>query len=170
MDPQQRMLLETAYRALENGEPTKAPFLYLQSCTHRHPSSNQSPLAGIPITQISGSDTAVFTGYFTADYQQLAGKDPELMPTYAATGFAGSMLSNRISTFFNLTGPSVTIDTACSSSLVALDMACQSLRRGESSLVSLPHSTQYTAHPCDQPNPENHRPSSRAAISCSCWI
>ncbi|CAI6237085.1 unnamed protein product [Periconia digitata] len=108
LDPQQRLLLETTYRALEN--------------------------AGIPITQISGSDAAVFTGSFTADYQQLAGKDPELMPTYSTTGFAGSMLSNRISSFFNLTGPSMTIDTACSSSLVALDMACHSLRRCESSL------------------------------------
>ncbi|KAF2498730.1 putative polyketide synthase [Lophium mytilinum] len=108
MDPQQRGLLETTYRALED--------------------------AGIPISAISGTDASVFTGCFTADYLLLAAKDPERLPKYFATGSAGSMLSNRISTFFNLTGPSMTIDTACSSSLVALDMACESLRRGNSSL------------------------------------
>lgn len=45
------------------------------------------------------------------------------------------MLSNRISSYFDLTGPSVTIDTNCSSTLVALDVACGGLRRGTSSLV-----------------------------------
>lgn len=85
--------------------------------------------------QISGSDTSVHTGYFTADYMLASGKDPENGPKYSSTGMAGSMLSNRISTFFNLTGPSVSIDTACSSSLVALDLACKSLSQGDSSMV-----------------------------------
>jgi acyl transferase domain-containing protein len=66
----------------------------------------------------------------------LMGKDPEQMPKYATTGVAGAMLSNRISSFFNLLGPSVTLDTACSSSLVAFDLACQAIRDGQSSLVS----------------------------------
>jgi acyl transferase domain-containing protein len=43
------------------------------------------------------------------------------------------MLSNRLSYFYNLSGPSVTVDTACSASLVALNLACQSLRAGECS-------------------------------------
>ncbi|KAK3302901.1 putative polyketide synthase [Chaetomium strumarium] len=107
-DPQLRILLETAYRALEN--------------------------AGIPLSSISGSDTSVYTGCFTADYTLATSKDPENAPRYSATGMAQSMLSNRISAFFNLHGPSVTIDTACSSSLVALDMACRSIRTGESSM------------------------------------
>lgn len=85
--------------------------------------------------RIYGSDTSVHTGCFTADYLLTIGKDPELMPKYGGTGVAAAMLSNRISAFFNLHGPSVTIDTACSSSLVALDQACQSLRFGQSSLV-----------------------------------
>jgi len=92
-------------------------------------------VAGIPLSSISGTDAAVYTGCFTADYTLATAKDPEHAPRYSATGMAQSMLSNRISAFFNLTGPSVTIDTACSSSLVALDMACRSIRQGESSLV-----------------------------------
>ncbi|KAI9740047.1 MAG: polyketide synthase [Claussenomyces sp. TS43310] len=107
-DPQQRILLETTYRALEN--------------------------AGTPMHKINGSDTSVHTGCFTADYTLASAKDLENAPRYAGTGMAASMLSNRISTFFDLTGPSMTIDTACSSSLVALDMACEGLRQGKSSM------------------------------------
>ncbi|KAI0190176.1 putative polyketide synthase, partial [Xylaria flabelliformis] len=108
-DPQQRLLLETTFRALEN--------------------------AGITMDSISGSRTSVYTGFFTADYMLASAKDPENGPKYSSTGMAGSMLSNRISTFFNLTGASASVDTACSSSLVALDMACQSINRGESSMA-----------------------------------
>ncbi|KAI0138627.1 putative polyketide synthase [Hypoxylon sp. NC0597] len=108
-DPQQRILLETTYHALEN--------------------------AGIPMEIISGSDTSVYTGCFTADYTLNSAKDPDTLPKYAATGLAGSMLSNRISTFFGLTGPSLTVDTACSSSLVALDLACQSIVDGRSKMA-----------------------------------
>lgn len=85
--------------------------------------------------KVYGSDTSVHTGCFTADYLLMTAKDPELMPKYGGTGVAAAMLSNRISSFFNLHGPSSTIDTACSSSLVALDQSCQSLRLGQSSMV-----------------------------------
>jgi acyl transferase domain-containing protein len=87
------------------------------------------------MSNIYGTNTAVYTGCFTADYMMLMSKDPESMPKYTATGVAAAMLSNRISAFYNLHGPSMTIDTACSSSLVALDQACQSLRLGQSSMV-----------------------------------
>ncbi|KAF2690330.1 putative polyketide synthase [Lentithecium fluviatile CBS 122367] len=108
MDPQQRGLLEASYRALEN--------------------------AGLPMDRVYGTETSVHTGCFTADYMMVMGKDPELTPKFFATGVAAAMLSNRISSFYNLRGPSATIDTACSSSLVALDQACQSLRLGQSSM------------------------------------
>lgn len=48
-------------------------------------------------------------------------------------------MANRISYFFNLRGPSMTIDTGCSGSLVSVHLAAQSLRSGESSLVTSFH-------------------------------
>ena len=82
-----------------------------------------------------GSDTGVFVGNFTKDYEQFAYKDVDNMSIYSSTGTGTAMLSNRISWFYDLRGPSFTLDTACSSSLVALHLACQSIRTGESKLV-----------------------------------
>ncbi|KAL4876141.1 putative hybrid NRPS/PKS enzyme [Aspergillus karnatakaensis] len=106
IDPQQRLLLETVYEALE--------------------------AAGIPMEQLHGTPTAVFVGLMCADYADILGHDVESFPTYFATGTARSLISNRISYFFNWTGPSMTIDTACSSSLVAVHQAVQVLRSKES--------------------------------------
>jgi acyl transferase domain-containing protein len=82
-----------------------------------------------------GSDTSVHTGCFTTEYTLLATRDTEIASKYTKTSMAASMLSNRISNFFNLTGPSATVDTACSSSLVALDLACKALIEGRYSMV-----------------------------------
>lgn len=133
-DPQLRILLETTYRALENGmHAVSKPMIFIADM---HIST-----AGIPMHAISGTDASVYTGCFTAVYMLATSRDPDNAPRYAATGMAQSMLSNRISSCFNVTGPSVTLDTACSSSLVALDMACRSIRQGESSLVcTVPYS------------------------------
>lgn len=57
-------------------------------------------------------------------------------PVYAATGNGTSILSNRISYFLDINGPSMTIDTGCSASLVCVHNACQSLRTGEVDMVS----------------------------------
>lgn len=80
-----------------------------------------------------GSNTSVFVGSFCGDYTDVLMRDPESVPLYQATssGHSRAIISNRLSYFFDFTGPSVTIDTACSSSLVALHLACQSLRAGE---------------------------------------
>ncbi|XPS69088.1 Highly reducing polyketide synthase [Ascochyta lentis] len=110
MDPAQRLTLETAYRALEN--------------------------AGISIERAAGSKTCVFSGSFSRDYATMLDHDPDIQPKYRATGTATNMLANRVSWFFDLTGPSVNVDTACSSSLVALDLACQSIWTGDSTMVS----------------------------------
>lgn len=65
-------------------------------------------------------------------------KDLDLPSKYAATGTVASMLSNRVSWFFDFRGPSITVDTACSSSLVAAHEACMSLKLREVNMVSEP--------------------------------
>lgn len=109
LDPQQRLLLETVYEGLE--------------------------AAGIPIEDLRGSNTAAYVGVMSADYSDMIGRDTETFPTYHAIGTARSILSNRLSHFFDWHGPSMTIDTACSSSLVAMHQAVQALRSGDSSVA-----------------------------------
>ncbi|CZR50438.1 related to polyketide synthase [Phialocephala subalpina] len=106
MDPQQRILLECTFEALEN--------------------------AGIPKHEIVGKDVGVFIGGSFSEYEAQSFVDTDSIPMYQATGCAFAMQSNRISHFFDLRGPSFTMDTACSSSLVAMHQACQSIRNGES--------------------------------------
>ncbi len=109
MDPQQRHLLEVSYEAFEN--------------------------AGLPLEELAGSNTGCFVGCFTKDYSDMIVHDPETSPRYSATRTSASILSNRISWFYNLKGPSMTLDTACSSSLVGVHLACQSLQLGESDMA-----------------------------------
>ncbi|KAJ4305130.1 hypothetical protein N0V90_000660 [Kalmusia sp. IMI 367209] len=109
MDPQQRWLLESSYHAFEN--------------------------AGIPIEKLAGSPTSVFAASMTDDYNRIVSKDPDITPTNAATGNNPSILANRLSWYFNLRGPSIALNTACSTGMVAMDLACQSLRSGQSSMA-----------------------------------
>lgn len=74
----------------------------------------------------------MFTGCFNKDYHELQTKDPECLPQYFVAGTGTAMLSNRISHFYDLQGPSMAIDTGCSAGLVALHQGCQSIRSGES--------------------------------------
>ncbi|PWY75103.1 polyketide synthase [Aspergillus heteromorphus CBS 117.55] len=108
IDPQQRLALETVYRAVEN--------------------------AGLPLDRIAGSKTSVFAGSFCNDYHMLQIKDPLNVPKSATAGSGRNMIANRISWFFDLLGPSATIDTACSSSLMAVDLACQSIWGGDATM------------------------------------
>lgn len=107
LDPQQRLLLECSYEALENGGITKQ---YLQ-----------------------GRDVGVFVGGSPSDYEVNNLRDVATIPMHQTTGCATSLQSNRISYYFDLKGPSMTVETACSSSLTALHLACQSLRSKECS-------------------------------------
>ncbi|KAH6715637.1 thiolase-like protein [Leptodontidium sp. MPI-SDFR-AT-0119] len=84
--------------------------------------------AGATLEAIAGSNTAVFVGSFTSDYQQMCIRDPDFRHNYAATGLDPGIISNRIGNTFNLNGLSFTINTSCSSSIYALHLACQSLR------------------------------------------
>jgi 3-oxoacyl-(acyl-carrier-protein) synthase len=110
LDPQQRGLLESTYHAFEN--------------------------AGISLQEAAGTKTAVFVGCFAKEYETLFARDTDLQPKYQASGTGSAMLANRISWFYDLKGPSITLDTACSSSLNALHLACQSIRTKESTMVS----------------------------------
>ena len=94
-------------------------------------------VAGMTMDAVAGTQTAVYEASIANDYDKLLSKDPDSMPRSTATGIAQSIIANRISWFFNLLGPSMHIDTACSSSMVAVDLACQSLRSKDSSMVSL---------------------------------
>lgn len=91
--------------------------------------------AGIPMNKANGSNTSVFVSGFNHDHLAMLNTDPETTMKYKPTGTTNSLLSNRVSWFFDFKAPSLTIDTACSSSMVAMHLACQSLRSGESSMV-----------------------------------
>lgn len=94
-------------------------------------------LAGIPLAKVTGSQTGVYVGCFTYDYNDITVKDLDALSMYAATGTVASILSNRVSWFFDFRGPSMTIDTACSSSLVAAHEACMSLKLREINMVCI---------------------------------
>ena len=86
--------------------------------------------------KVLGSNTSVHIGCFTREYDSIISKDPEVDLKYIATGTGTAMLSNRLSWFYDLRGPSMSLDTACSSSLTAAHLACQGLKLGEVSMVS----------------------------------
>ncbi|RVI12547.1 polyketide synthase, partial [Sinorhizobium meliloti] len=105
MDPQQRVLLQLAWRALED--------------------------ANISVASLHGENVGVYVGASSLDHANLTVDDPAAAGPYFMTGNTLSIVSNRISHVFGLSGPSMTVDTACSSSLVALDQAMRALNAGE---------------------------------------
>ncbi|WP_156675512.1 type I polyketide synthase, partial [Mycobacterium sp. E188] len=109
MDPQQRMVLEVAWEALEH--------------------------AGIPTDSLADTRTGVMIGAYFNEYQSMLAAGPEQVDAYTGTGNSHSITAGRISYLLGLRGPAVAVDTACSSSLAAIHLACQSLRSRESDLA-----------------------------------
>src|SRR5271166_6477383 len=106
VDPQHRLLLETAWEAIED--------------------------AGIVLDLDRGTDLGVFVGISHNEYQGIQSTPWEHsgIGPHSPTGCAHSIAANRISYCFNLRGPSVAMDTACSSALTAVHAACEHIRAG----------------------------------------
>ncbi len=102
MDPQQRLFLEEAWKALED--------------------------AGCAGADIAGKACGVYVGCRSGDYEAQFETEP---PAQAFWGNSGSVIPARIAYHLDLQGPAIAVDTACSSSLVAVHMACQALWAGE---------------------------------------
>lgn len=69
------------------------------------------------------------------DYHSVLARDIDATPRYLATGTATFMAANRLSYFFDLSGPSLSVDSACSSTMVALHQAVRSLQTDEASMA-----------------------------------
>src|SRR5271154_908070 len=106
MDPQQRLILEAVWEALER--------------------------AGLRPEGLGESRSGVYLGSMGSDYGT---RSPEAATIWTATGTTSSVVAGRVSYVLGLEGPAMTIDTACSSSLTALHLACTALRRGECDLA-----------------------------------
>jgi phthiocerol/phenolphthiocerol synthesis type-I polyketide synthase E len=106
MDPQQRILLECAYEALEHAGSTG-----------------------------DGAKVGIFAGVGMNTYMMQLLGNPELLAAAGGyqlmLGNDKDFLATRVAYKLNLRGPAVVVQTACSTSLAAVHLACQSLLCGE---------------------------------------
>lgn len=112
MDPNQRILLETFWKALED--------------------------SGYAGQEVRGSDTGIFVGYshdFGEDYRQLLNVLDPNAPEISVAGNIKSIIASRLAYHLDLRGPALMVDTACSSGLVAMYLACRAIRNGECSMA-----------------------------------
>ncbi|APH35406.1 polyketide synthase [Bacillus subtilis] len=119
LDPQERLFLETVYNTIED--------------------------AGYKPSDLTRKKVGVFAGVTYGSYQ-FFGVEESLKGNELAVGSPFSAIANRISYFFNFKGPSMAVDTMCSSSLNAIHLACESIRRGESTLA-VAGGVNLTLHP-----------------------
>ena len=107
MDPQQRILLEVVYEAIED--------------------------SGMRLEDLQECKTGVFVGLMNLEFSARLTESSNYrnIDQFCSTGMTASIVANRLSFCFNLTGPSIAVDTACSSSLTALKIACDSLRNDD---------------------------------------
>nr|CAD7440129.1 unnamed protein product [Timema bartmani] len=105
MDPQGRILLETVYEAIID--------------------------AGINPTTMRGSRTGVFLGVCQSDSESYwTSQTMDELKSMILMGNSRALMANRISYFYDFTGPSVAMDTGCSASLYAMEAAYSSMRAG----------------------------------------
>ncbi|MEO7360726.1 MAG: acyltransferase domain-containing protein, partial [Gemmatimonadaceae bacterium] len=109
LDPQHRLVLETAWESLED--------------------------AGLDVGALAGSRTAVYVGQWVNDFEHRVFADPRSIDFQKAMGSGRYAAAGRVSFAFGFRGPTLSIDAACSSGLAAVHLAVQSLRSGESTLA-----------------------------------
>ena len=116
LDPQQRLILETSWRALED--------------------------AGVDPELLKDSRTGVYAGISNNDYRGLileasenAGAAEPAASLYAVTGTSLNTAIGRVAFALGLGGPAMAVDTACSSSLVATHQAVSGLQKGDADLA-----------------------------------
>lgn len=112
MDPQERIMLEAAWQAIED-------------------SGYKPEELNIPNKNIRVNDVGVFIGMMYDDYKVIETQELVNHNYDALTEYWNSPIANRISYVFNFSGPSYVIDSACSSSLTTIHMACESIRHGD---------------------------------------
>ena len=108
MDPQERLFLETVWRTVED--------------------------AGYRKSALAQKRVGVFVGVMYGQYQ-LLGLENSAPGRLLTLNASYASIANRVSYFFDWTGPSMAIDSMCSSSLTAIHLGCDSLRKGESEYV-----------------------------------
>lgn len=110
MDPQQRMLLECVYTAMEN--------------------------AGMTMDTAAGQQIGTYCGSFIYDYRDVLMKDIDVPMMYTGSGTIASTLAGRVNWFYDFRGPALSCDTACSSSMVAFHQAVVGLKARDCDMVS----------------------------------
>ncbi|MCY9078407.1 SDR family NAD(P)-dependent oxidoreductase [Bacillus inaquosorum] len=119
LDPQERLFLETVWNTIEDAGYTKS--------------------------DLAQKKVGVFAGVTYGSYQ-FFGVEESMNGNELAVGSPFSAIANRVSYYFNFTGPSMAVDTMCSSSLNAIHLACESILRGESS-IAVAGGVNLTLHP-----------------------
>lgn len=118
MDPQQRVLMEESYKALED--------------------------AGYSYEMLDGIKCGAFYGIMNNDYREILGAKAENVDYgLLLSGNSNAILSARTSYMLNLKGPAFTLDTACSSSLVAMHLGCQAIQNGDADMMIIGGTTLY---------------------------
>jgi len=113
IDPQERLFLEIAWRCIEDSGYTADTLV-------------QSSEGGVPV--------GVIVGVMYGEYQLYAAEE-RIQGRVVSANSSYWSIANRVSYYFNFTGPSFAVDTACSSSLSALHLGCEILSSGQTKLM-----------------------------------